>query len=210
MDETTGAIISLEAASGATRGIPRPRPGEYPPYASMYLDLLPDDDRLLDHLRDNLRIVVDLVSALPEERLLHRYAPDRWTIKEVLVHVVDDERIYAYRAMCFARGEATPLPGFEQDDYAAASGANGRSLRSILAEYSAVRQATIALFDGLDEAALTRTGVANGNRASVRALGWHIAGHELHHLKLLRERYLEADTGTASLKEGTRGPAWTS
>ncbi|HEX2207897.1 MAG TPA: DinB family protein [Longimicrobium sp.] len=180
---------AMMAGAEPMRRIPKPRPGEYPPYARMYLDLLPDDDRLLEHLTGNLQVAIDLVSALPEERLLHRYAPGKWTIRETLVHVVDDERIYACRALCFARGETTPLPGFEQDDYAAASGANARSLRSILAEYAAVRHATIALFEGLDEAALTRTGVANGNRASVRALGWHIAGHELHHLKLLRERY---------------------
>jgi uncharacterized damage-inducible protein DinB len=172
------------------RLIPKPRPGEYPPYASMYLDLLPDDGRLRQHLRDGLQGAIDLVSGLPEATLLHRYAPGKWTIKETLVHVVDDERIYAYRAMCFARGETTPLPGFEQDDYAAASGANARGLDGILAEYAAVREATLTLFDGLDEAALTRTGVANGNRASVRALGWHIAGHELHHLNLIRDRYL--------------------
>lgn len=116
----------------------------------------------------------------------------------MLVHVVDDERIYGYRAMCFARGEATPLPGFEQDDYAAASGANERPLCSIMAEYAAVRHATIALFDGLADDALTRSGVANGNRASVRALGWHIAGHELHHLKLLRERYLSSPHPTST------------
>lgn len=172
-----------------TRRIPRPEPGEYPPYARMYLDLLPDDDRLMHHLRDNLRVAIDLVACLSEEQLLHRYAPGKWTVKEALVHIIDDERIYAYRAMCFARGETTPLPGFEQDAYAAASGANERSLRSILMEYAAVRHATLAFFDGVDEAALTRAGVANGNRATVRALGWHIAGHELHHLKLLRERY---------------------
>ena len=170
--------------------IPRPEPGEYPPYARMYIDLLPDDGWLLDHLRANLRTAIDLASSLPEAKLLHRYAPEKWTIKEVLVHIVDDERIYACRALCFARGETAPLPGFEQDDYAALSGANERSLHSILAEYAAVRESTIALFDGLGEAALVRSGVANGNRATVRALGWHIAGHELHHLNLLRDRYL--------------------
>lgn len=185
-----GTIRPAGTAPESMRRIPKPQPGEYPPCARAYLDLLPDDDRLLEHLRDNLRTAIALVSAMPEERLLHRYAQDKWTIKEVLVHIVDDERIYAYRALCFARGETTPLPGFEQNDYAAASGANQRTLRSILTEYVAVRHATIVLFEGIDEAALTRTGVANGHRASVRALGWHIAGHELHHLKLLRERYL--------------------
>ena len=187
---STGSTIGPAAPPASARRIPKPQPGEYPPYASMYLDLLPDDDRLMEHLRDNLRTAITLASSVPEERLLHRYAPGKWTIKEVLVHLVDDERIYAYRAMCFARGETTPLPGFEQDDYTAASGANARSLHSILIEYAAVRHATLAFFDGVDEAALTRTGVANGNRASVRALGWHIAGHEMHHLKLLREHYL--------------------
>lgn len=173
-----------------TRRIPKPQPGEYPPYARMYIDLLPDDGRLLEHLRDNLRTVIDLASSLPEAKLLHRYAPGKWTIKEVLVHVVDDERIYAYRALCFARGETAPLPGFEQDDYAALSGANDRSLQSILTEYAAVRESTIALFDGFADDVLVRSGVANDNRASVRALGWHIAGHELHHLNLIRDRYL--------------------
>ncbi len=185
-------MTGQERADDAVRRIPRPLPGEYPAYARMYLDLLPHDDRLLEHLRDNLQAAIDLVSSLPEATLLHRYASEKWTIKEVLVHIVDDERIYAYRAMCFARGEATPLPGFEQDDYAAASGADERSLHSIMAEYAAVRHATIALFAGFSNEALTRTGVANGNRASVRALGWHIAGHELHHLGLLRERYLSS------------------
>jgi uncharacterized damage-inducible protein DinB len=122
--------------------------------------------------------------------LLHRYAAAKWTIKEVLVHVVDDERIYAYRALRFARGDRTQLPGFEQDDYTPLSGANQRPLDDILAEYAAVREATIALFRGLPEEALLRSGVADGKRASVRALGYHIAGHEAHHVSILRERYL--------------------
>jgi uncharacterized damage-inducible protein DinB len=122
--------------------------------------------------------------------LLRRYAPGKWTIKEILVHVVDDERIYAYRALRFARGDLTPLPGFEQDEFAAASDANERPVPDILAEHAAVRDATIALFRGLPEAALLRSGVADGKRFTVRALGYHMAGHEAHHMAVVKERYL--------------------
>jgi uncharacterized damage-inducible protein DinB len=171
------------------RVILKPRLGEFPAYASMYVDLLPDDGRVLEHMSATLRAAEELISSLSEEQLLHRYAPGKWTVKEVLVHVVDDERIYACRALRFARGDATELPGFEQDDYAAASGANERGIASIMAEYAAVRAATIALFEGLPEEAFARHGVANGNAVTVRALAYHIAGHELHHLNLLRSRY---------------------
>jgi hypothetical protein len=152
---------------------------------------LPDDGRLLDHLRENLRVTTDLVRGLPEERLLRRYAPGKWSIKEVLVHVVDDERIYAYRALRFARGDRTELPGFEQDDYVPPSAADQRAIEDILAEYAAVREATIALFRGLPEESFSRSGVADGKRASVRALAYHIAGHEAHHVAIIRERYLK-------------------
>ena len=172
------------------RTIPKPKAGEYPPEASRYIDRLPDDGRLLEHLAENLRATTELVRSLPEERLLRPYAPGKWTIKEVLVHVADDERIYAYRALRFARGDRTELPGFEQDDYVRLSGANERAVEDILAEYAAVREATIALFRGLPEEALLRSGVANENLASVRALGYHIAGHEVHHIGIVRERYL--------------------
>jgi len=103
---------------------------------------------------------------------------------------MDDERIYAYRAMCFARGEQTPLPGFEQDDYARNSGANERDIDNILEEYEAVRRSTIALFIGLPDSALIKTGIANNNNVSVRALVYHLAGHELHHINLIKSRYL--------------------
>jgi uncharacterized damage-inducible protein DinB len=171
------------------RLIAKPKADEYPAYASMYIDLIPADGNLLDHLADNLREVTELVASLPAERLVRPYAPGKWTIKEALVHIVDDERIYAYRALRFARGDATELPGFEQDDYVRTSGANERPIEDIMAEYAAVRAATIALFRGLPETALTRSGVANEKRASVRALAYHIAGHEAHHVNIIKERY---------------------
>jgi len=170
--------------------VDKPAPGEYPDYAAMYIDLLPNDGLLLQHLLKNLQATKDLVQSLPAEKLLYRYAENKWTIKEVLVHIIDDERIYAYRALCFARGEKTPLPGFEQNDYAANSGANERDVNNIIEEYEAVRRSTIALFNGFADADLVKTGIANDRKASVRALGWHLAGHELHHINLIKERYL--------------------
>jgi uncharacterized damage-inducible protein DinB len=170
--------------------VDKPAPGEYPDYAAMYIDLLPNDGLLLQHLQKNLQATKDLVQSLPAEKLLYRYAENKWTIKEVLVHIIDDERIYAYRALCFARGEKTPLPGFEQNDYAANSGANERDVNNIIEEYEAVRRSTIALFNGVADADLVKTGIANDRKASVRALGWHLAGHELHHINLIKERYL--------------------
>ena len=172
------------------RLIDKPAPGEYPDYADMYINLLPNDGLLLRHLEQNLRATKDLIQSLPSEKLLYRYANNKWTIKEVLVHIIDDERIYAYRALCFARGEKTPLPGFEQNDYAANSGANNRDIGNIMDEYEAVRRSTIALFNGFTDGDLVKTGIANDSQASVRALGWHLAGHELHHINLIREKYL--------------------
>ncbi|MCP3961442.1 MAG: DinB family protein [bacterium] len=156
----------------------------------MYIDLLPGNGRVLEHLRANFETMRALARSLDEEQLAYRYAPGKWTIKEILVHIVDDERIYSYRALRFARDDTTELPGFEQDDYAVASGADSRQLTSIIEEYQAVRRATIALFDGLDDDAFERQGTADGNPMSVRAAAYHIAGHELHHLKIIKERYL--------------------
>lgn len=170
--------------------ISKPAAGEYPAYADMYIQLLPGDGLLLQHLRENLAAAKTLVFSLPEEKLLCRYAPGKWTIKETLVHIIDDERIYAYRAMCFARGEQKELPGFEQDDYAIASGANERDIINIMEEYEAVRNASITLFNGLPDDAFTKWGTANNNKATVRALAYHLAGHELHHLNIIRSKYL--------------------
>ena len=170
--------------------IPKPEVGEYAPYAIMYIDLLPDDGLVLQYLQDNLKAMMDFIHSFPVEKLTVRWAEGEWTIKEILGHIIDDERIYCYRALRFARNDTTELPGFEQDDYVIYSGANERSLEDILEEYRAVRQATITFFSSLPEEALTRAGVANGHLMSVRAAAYHIAGHELHHLNSIRENYL--------------------
>jgi hypothetical protein len=129
------------------RNIKKPEAGEYAPYAATYIGLLPDDERVLTHLKDNFKSVEKLISSLPRKKLLHRYAPDKWTIKELLVHIVDDERIYAYRALRFARNDKTELPGFEQDDYTRIAGANERKMKNIWDEYEAVRNSTISMFN---------------------------------------------------------------
>jgi uncharacterized damage-inducible protein DinB len=170
--------------------IEKPGEGEYAPYAIMYIGLLPDDGLILRHLKDNLKATTNFILSLPAEKLTYRYAEGKWTVKEILAHIVDDERIYAYRALRFARNDKTELPGFEQDDYARFSGANEREIARILKEFDTVRKATISLFDSFDSKALLRAGTANSNVMSVRAAAYHIAGHELHHIKLIKERYL--------------------
>lgn len=170
--------------------IPKPEPSEFAPYTIIYIGLLPDDGLILKHLGDNLSATTKFMRALPEEKLSYRYAEGKWTIKEILAHLIDDERIYTYRALRFARNDTTELPGFEQDAYALESGANERKLDDLLEEFAAVRRSTIAMFNSFDDRVLTRTGVGSGNVMSVRAAAYHIAGHELRHLNIIKERYL--------------------
>lgn len=174
------------------RTIPKPSEGEFPPYAIMYMKLIPDDGRVLEHLEQNFYDIKELIYSLPEPMLYHRYAEGKWSIKETLVHIIDDERIFAYRALRFARNEQNNLIGFDQDSYAIYSQADERSLDNIFEEYYFVRMATIALFNGLPEDSFMRIGKGTGtaNNASVRALAYHIAGHEQHHINLIKERYI--------------------
>jgi len=171
--------------------IPKPLTGEYAPYTSIYMNLVPDDGLVLQHLSTDLETTKALLSSVPDSRVLFRYAEGKWTIKEIIGHLIDDERIYVYRALRFARNDATELPGFEQNHYAKYSGANERGSADLLNEFAIVRQSTIAFFATLDDDALIRSGIADGSRVTVRALVYHIAGHELHHLKIINERYLK-------------------
>ena len=174
------------------RIIHKAKKGDYPEYAEMYMKLLPADGLLLKHLKDNFLMVKTFIYSLPEEKLVHRYAPGKWSIKEILVHIIDDERIFAYRALRFARNEKQNLIGFDQDAYAFYSKADERELDNIFDEYEAVRNATIALFNGLPEESFDRMGHGTGtaNDATVRALAYHIAGLELHHISFIKENYL--------------------
>lgn len=172
------------------RQIQKPQEGEYDPYAIMYINLLPDDGLVLQHLADNFDLVKSAVTPLSDDQLSTAHQAGEWTIKEILVHIIDDERIFAYRALRAARADQTPLPGFEQDDYIVPSQANERSLDSILEEYEALRMATITMFKHFPEDAFMRTITANNHPVTVRALLYHLAGHELHHLQSIQENYL--------------------
>ncbi len=174
------------------RLIQKPLPGEYPAYSEIYMRLVPGDGLVLKHLENNFGKVKELIYSLPGEKLYYRYAPGKWSIKETLVHIIDDERIYSYRALRYARNDQTGLPGFEQDDYALYSGADERSLESIFAEYETVRNATLSLFSYLPEDSFLRSGTLTGkeNRRTVRAMLYHIAGHEQWHMNIIKERYL--------------------
>lgn len=178
------------------RRIKKPNIGEYPEYSHIYLDLMDDDDRVLEHLWSNFLKIKEFIFFLPEEKLYYRYEEEKWTIKEILVHLIDDERIFAYRALRYARNDDTPLHGFDQDFYAKYSNANERSLESIFEEYEWVRKSTIALFQNLPEESFMRGGKGidiDGsvlNKRTVRGLAYHIAGHELRHFNIIKERYL--------------------
>lgn len=166
-----------------------PKQQEYPSYIEKYLQWVDKEIDLVDQLEGQMLITMDLFKDFSEEQLSHRYKRDKWTLKEVLVHIIDDERIYAYRALRFARNDRTILPGFEQDEYIQYAEVEGRSIESILKEYITVRKATISLFENFSQSALRRFGHANGCYSSVRALGYHILGHELHHIELIKKHY---------------------
>jgi uncharacterized damage-inducible protein DinB len=185
----TEKINGLNNLGRRMKLISKPQEGEYAPYAIMYIKLVPDG-LILQHLRSTIDTSCAFYQAIPKEKLDKPHQAGEWTIKEILLHVIDDERIYAYRALRAARGDETELPGFDQDAYVPCSEANSRSLDSLLDEFIGVRMATIRLFENLPDAAWRRSVVANGHLVTVRALAYHLAGHELHHIESIRENYL--------------------
>ncbi len=169
--------------------IHRPDPAEYPPYFARYVELVPDGDvlQLLARQRDD---TLTLLAGLTDELGRRRYAPGKWSINEVVGHLADTERVFAYRALRFSRGDPTPLPGFEQDEWAAKANHHDRSLSSIAAEFHSVREATLHLLHSLTERMLACRGTADGNVFTVRAVPSILAGHERHHVGVIRDRYL--------------------
>ena len=162
---------------------------EYNPFYHTYVMALGNVD-LLDELRNGKQVLLSLLEEIPEEKLTYAYAEGKCTLAEALVHMLDTERIFQYRALCIARNDKSEFPGFDQEAYVPVSNANNRSKKDLIDEYVAVRDSSITLFASLDEEALKRVGVASGSKMSVRALGFITSGHQAHHVRILRERYL--------------------
>jgi DinB family protein len=168
--------------------IGRPKPTEYAPYFERYISLVPDGG-ILSILESQTAGVRQALGPLPESRAGHRYAEGKWSIREVLGHVIDTERVFGYRALCVARGDQTPLPSFDEKVFAPNSGHDAIPLAELLEEFETVRRGQVLFFRHLPTEAWTRMGIANNLPVSPRALAYNMAGHVIHHLKGLRENY---------------------
>ncbi len=169
----------------------RPHPDEYAqsPYTSRYVELVDGND-VLSVLKNGMKEISTLYTSLTAEQLNYRYAPDKWSLLELLRHMIDTERIMSYRALCIARGEKQPLPGFDENQYASYANASVGHLADVLKEYQLIREANLLLFGSFNESVLSMTGNANGKDISVRAVLFVIAGHEKHHLQVIQQKYL--------------------
>lgn len=164
-------------------------PNEYASYYKQYINNA-GNLNLLDAIKQSSETLIKLFETISEDKMNFKYADDKWTIKEMLLHIIDTERFFAYRALRFARKDKTNLPGFEHNDYVTVSNANNRSKASLINEYQAQRASTIMLFSNFTNEMLLSIGIASENAMSVRALGFVIAGHETHHCNILRASYL--------------------
>ena len=162
---------------------------EYNPYFNLYIKELGNVE-LIEILKSSFDEFLIVVENLPEEELMYRYAEDKWTIKELIQHLIDTERIMSCRALRFSRNDAKELQGFDENWYVDNSNANDRNITDILEEFNYLRKTSISLFKSFSDETLTNFGTADGSKMSVRALGFIIAGHQLHHLKIIKERYL--------------------
>ena len=167
----------------------RPEPNEYASYYERYISKVPDAN-LIETLERQGAETLALLRALPEERGGHRYEPGKWSIKQLVGHISDGERLFSYRALSIARGDRAPLPGMEQEEWMAGVDFDARTLADLVDEFEAVRGATLHLLRHLSPEAWARRGTASGNEVTARALAYVIAGHEAHHVRVLRERYL--------------------
>jgi hypothetical protein len=166
----------------------RPEADEHHPYYARYIALVPQA-MPVPALQEQMDEILPFLRGISEEQGDHRYAPGKWTVKQMIQHVIDGERVFAYRALRAARGDRTPLPGFDENAYAAQSDASGRTIQSLADELELLRRGNLAMFETMSEEELRRRTVANDNEISVRALAFIIAGHARHHAHLLRERY---------------------
>jgi hypothetical protein len=171
----------------------RPQTGEYASYYQRYVDLATEDD-IVAALDAQSHETATLLGGISEQQASHRYEPDKWSVKQLVGHIADSERIFAYRALRIARGDTTPLPGFEQDPYVANAASDDRPIGDLVEEFAAVRKANVMMLRALPAEAWDRVGTASDNSVTVRALAFIMLGHERHHLRILRERYLGGAT----------------
>lgn len=164
---------------------------EYVPYFEQYIKLVSTDElSIIENLESSQNKFEKLLRNLPKEKHDYSYAEGKWTLKELIQHIIDTERIFCYRALCFARNDKTLLPGFDQDVFVENDNANDRNYYDLLDEMDILRKSTIQLYKSFSDEALLRIGVASGNNISVRALGYLFSGHQIHHLNIVKERYL--------------------
>lgn len=169
--------------------ISKPKSEEYAPYAASYVNKVPDGRDVLEVLQDNQAKTYNLFCNMTDEQAMHAYAEGKWTLKEVLGHMIDTERVFSFRAFVFSR-EDISLPGFDQETYVLSTNFNSRTIQSLADEFKAVREATLYLFRSFTLEQLSRSGVASGALVKVGALIYITAGHELYHLDIIKERYL--------------------
>lgn len=166
-----------------------PKASEYAHFYATYVGLI-EKSNIIHILNEQMHEVFTLMNSVSGDKAYYRYAPDKWTLKEVLGHVIETERVFAYRALAISRGDKETLPGMDQDEYMAGNNYNNRSLANLSNEYLAVRVATIHLLNSMTKEMISRKGTASRTEVSVRALAFIIAGHDKHHLTIIKEKYL--------------------
>jgi uncharacterized damage-inducible protein DinB len=169
--------------------IARPEFTEHAMYYEQYINKIDDSISVLTQMKDNCKLLETLLLSYTDEQLCIPYAPGKWSLKDLLVHIIDCERVFVYRAMRFARNDKSPLPFFDENEFAKEAKANNISIKKLLKEYKTTRQATIAFFNNLPASVLKRHGIASSYPMSVRACAWIIVGHEIHHMNVMKERY---------------------
>ena len=162
---------------------------EYADFYKSYIQAL-EDVELIEELEICLHEFIKFVQNIPMDKFDYRYEVGKWTIKEIIQHLIDSERVFSYRALRISRNDKTPLPGFNENEYVDNSNGNVRNLQGLLTELAVVRQATLSLFNSFSQEQLIKIGIASNNEVSVRAIGFIIIGHQKHHQKIFAERYL--------------------
>lgn len=166
------------------------QPDEFAGHFATYINQVSSEYNLVEELEISVHRLIKFVQNIPLDKFDYRYAEGKWSIKDIIQHLIDAERIFAYRALCFARNDKTSLPGFEENDYVDEANAGKRSIQDLLSELAVVRQGTLSLFKSFSNEELMRKGIASNNPISVRALGFVIIGHQNHHQRVFEERYL--------------------